>query len=112
MLEMQHLRQMHCTMWLEAVREIISAEDSEIKFIISDHGVTSYHPDCPPGHEYLHKDAPKTEPGPRDGCPCGSGTTYGDCCRDMEPGADARSQVISSDLERSVDGKFRNFEPH
>jgi len=237
MLEMQHLRQMHCTMWLEAVREIVSAEDSEIKFIISDHPVTIYHPDCPPGsfnctypndpdialrgsqtlfpldrdhcliltnldyakdtnradllvprenarhfgrtiaridawirtrklasqnvvavnhilksrarrfiaateeawlypetsastdwktngqillppknelwhfggeiyvgyndgrsdyqdaygrtsrgHEYLHKDALKTELGPHDECPCGSGTTYGDCCRDIEPG--------------------------
>lgn len=48
MLEMQHLRQMHCTMWMEAVREIVSAEDSEIKFIITDHPVTIYHPDCPP----------------------------------------------------------------
>lgn len=236
MLEMQHLRQMHCTMWLEAVREIVSAEDSDVKFIISDHPVTIYHPDCPPGssnctypndpdialrgsqtlfplgkdhcliltnldyakdanradlleprenarhfgrtiarvdawirtrklasqdvvavnhilksrarrfiaateeawlypettastvwktngqillppknelwhfggeiyvgyndghsdyqdaygrtsrgHEYLHKDAPKTEPGPHDACPCGSGKTYGDCCRDIEP---------------------------
>lgn len=236
MLEMQHLRQMHCTMWLEAVREIVSAEDSDVKFLISDDPVTIYHPDCPPGssnctypndpdialrgsqtlfpldkdhcliltnleyandmnradlleprenarhfgrtiaridawirtrklaaqdvvainhilksrarrfiaateeawlypettastdwktngqillppknelwhfggeiyigytdgrsdyqdaygrtsrsHEYLHKDAPKTEPEPHDGCPCGSGKTYGDCCRDMAP---------------------------
>ncbi len=49
MIEMQHLRQMHCTMWMEAVREIVSAEDSDIKFIITDHPVTIYHPDCPPG---------------------------------------------------------------
>lgn len=48
MLEMQHLRQMHCTMWMEAVREIVSAEDAQIKFIITDHPVTIYHPDCPP----------------------------------------------------------------
>lgn len=48
MLEMQHLRQMHCTMWMESVREIVSAEESEIKFIITDHPVTIYHPDCPP----------------------------------------------------------------
>lgn len=236
MLEMQYLRQMHCTMWLEAVREIVSAVDSEVKFLISDHPVTIYHPDCPPGssncsypndpnialrgsqtifplgkdhcliltnldyatdldradlleprenarhfgrtiaridawirtrkltsrdvvainhiiksrawrfiaateeawlypdmtaspdwktngrillppkdelwqfggeiyvgyadghsdyqdaygrtsrsHEYLHKDAPKTEPLPHDGCPCGSGQTYADCCRDIQP---------------------------
>lgn len=48
MLEMQQLRQMHTTMWLEAVREIASAEHSEVKFIITDHPVTIYHPDCPP----------------------------------------------------------------
>src|SRR5580658_537871 len=39
MLEMQALRQMHCTMWLEAVREVVSAEDSDVKFIVSDHPV-------------------------------------------------------------------------
>jgi hypothetical protein len=48
MLEMQHLRQMHCTMWVEAVREIVSAEDSDVKFIITDHPVTVYNPACPP----------------------------------------------------------------
>ncbi|MCK5280881.1 MAG: DUF4238 domain-containing protein, partial [Cyclobacteriaceae bacterium] len=48
MLEMQHLRQMHCTMWVEAVREIVSAENSDIKFIITDHPVTVYNPICPP----------------------------------------------------------------
>lgn len=42
MLEMQHLRQMHCTMWIEGVREIVSAEDSNIKFIVTDHPVTIY----------------------------------------------------------------------
>lgn len=40
MLEMQNLRTMHCTMWTEGVREIVSAENSDIKFIISDHPVT------------------------------------------------------------------------
>jgi hypothetical protein len=48
MVEMQQLRQMHCTMWLEAVREIVSAEDSDVKFIITDHPVTIYHPGFPP----------------------------------------------------------------
>lgn len=48
MLEMQHLRQMHCTMWIEAVREIVSAEESEVKFILTDHPVTIYNPACPP----------------------------------------------------------------
>ena len=49
MLEMQRLRRMHITMWVEAVREIVSAEKAAVKFIISDHQVTIYnyasHPD-------------------------------------------------------------------
>lgn len=48
MLEMQSLRTMHCTMWVEGVMEIVSAKDSDIKFIISDHPVTIYNPACPP----------------------------------------------------------------
>ena len=48
MLEMQFLRMMHCTMWVEGVMEIVSAEDSDIKFIISDHPITIYNPACPP----------------------------------------------------------------
>ncbi len=48
MFEMQHLRQMHCTMWVEAVREIVSAERSDVKFIVTDHPVTIYHPECAP----------------------------------------------------------------
>jgi hypothetical protein len=51
MLEMQALRQMHCTMWLEAVREVVSAEDSDVKFIVTDHPVTIYNPLCPPTAE-------------------------------------------------------------
>lgn len=46
--EMQALRQMHCTMWLEAVREVVSAEDSDVKFIVSDHPVTIYNSLCTP----------------------------------------------------------------
>ena len=42
MLEMQHLRQMHCTMWFESVREIVSAEKSDVKFVVTDHPVTAY----------------------------------------------------------------------
>ena len=51
MLEMQFLRTMHCTMWVEGVMEIVSAEDSDIKFIISDHPVTIYNPACPSDSE-------------------------------------------------------------
>lgn len=48
MTEMQYLRQIHCTMWCECVREIVSAEKSDVKFIVSDHPVTAYNPACQP----------------------------------------------------------------
>ena len=51
MLEMQFLRTMHCTMWVEGVMEIVSAEDSDVKFIISDHPVTIYNLACAPDSE-------------------------------------------------------------
>ena len=44
MLQMQALRQMHAAMWSECVREIVSAVNSPVKFLISDHPVTIYHP--------------------------------------------------------------------
>jgi hypothetical protein len=48
MFEMQNIRMMHCTLWTEGVREIVSAENSEIKFIASDHPVTVYNHAAPP----------------------------------------------------------------
>lgn len=48
MVEMQGLRQMHCTMWSECVREIVSADKSPVKFLVSDHPVTIYHREYPP----------------------------------------------------------------
>lgn len=48
MQEMQGLRLMHCTIWAEGVREIVSAEKSDIKFIVSDHPVTIYNPATSP----------------------------------------------------------------
>ena len=42
LVEMQLLRQMFGTVWVEGVREIVSAEDSEVKFLISDHPVTTF----------------------------------------------------------------------
>lgn len=48
MVEMQAIRRMHCTMWVEAVREIVSAKISNVKFIVTDHPVTVYNPACPP----------------------------------------------------------------
>jgi hypothetical protein len=42
MYEMQGIRMMHCTIWVGGVREIVSAESSDVKFIISDHPITIY----------------------------------------------------------------------
>ena len=49
MFEMQGIRMMHCTIWSEGVREIVSAEDADVKFLISDHPVTIYNHAAPPG---------------------------------------------------------------
>lgn len=46
--EMQGIQMMHCTIWVGGVREIVSAEDSDVKFIISDHPVTIYNHAAPP----------------------------------------------------------------
>jgi hypothetical protein len=48
MVEMQGLRFMHCAMWTEGVREIVSADDSDVKFIVSDHPVTLYNASASP----------------------------------------------------------------
>ena len=46
--QMQVLRHMHCTMWSEGVREIVSASKSSVKFLVSDHPITIYHSNFPP----------------------------------------------------------------
>ncbi len=48
MRELQGLRLIHCAMWAEAVREIVSAEDSDVKFIVTDHPITTYNAELPP----------------------------------------------------------------
>ena len=48
MVEMQSLRYMHCAMWTECVREVVSAKNSPVKFLVSDHPITIYHRDLPP----------------------------------------------------------------
>jgi hypothetical protein len=48
MVEMQALRMMHCTMWAEGVREIVSAAGSDVKFIVTDHPVTVYNSQLDP----------------------------------------------------------------
>src|SRR5690606_19437925 len=52
MLELQYVRQMHCTMWFEAVREIVSAKNSDVKFIVSDHPIVTYNAACPPESKF------------------------------------------------------------
>ncbi|MBO9499538.1 MAG: DUF4238 domain-containing protein [Novosphingobium sp.] len=49
MREMQGIRNLHCTIWTEGVREIVSAEDADVKFLISDHPVTIYNHALPQG---------------------------------------------------------------
>ncbi|GLX45026.1 MULTISPECIES: DUF4238 domain-containing protein [Pectobacterium] len=51
MSEMQELRTIHCTLWAEGVRELVSASTSKVKFILSDHPVTVYNYACPPDSE-------------------------------------------------------------
>ena len=48
MFEMQGIRMMHCTIWTEGVRDIVSAQDADVKFIVSDHPVTVYNYAIPP----------------------------------------------------------------
>lgn len=52
MREMQGLQFRHCAMWTEGVREIVSAAESDIKFIVSDHPVTVYNPAFEPNSSH------------------------------------------------------------
>lgn len=62
MVEMQGLRFIHCTMWTEGVREIVSARDSDLKFIVTDHPVTVYNAATPPeSHECAYPKDPPIE---------------------------------------------------
>ncbi|WP_308694536.1 DUF4238 domain-containing protein [Xanthomonas albilineans] len=47
MREMQNLRQMFGTLWAECVHEVVSAEDSGVKFLITDHPVTTFNAGLP-----------------------------------------------------------------
>lgn len=48
MREMQGIRMLHTTIWSQCVREVVSAEDSDVKFIVTDHPVTIYNHAVPP----------------------------------------------------------------
>ena len=50
MVEMQGVRTINCTLWSEGVREIVSAREAGVKFILTDHPVTIYNHACPPAH--------------------------------------------------------------
>jgi hypothetical protein len=49
MREMQGIRMLHTTIWTQCVKEVVSAEDSDVKFIVTDHPVTIYNHAMPPG---------------------------------------------------------------
>lgn len=49
MQEMQGIRMLNITTWTTGVREIVSAEQSPTKFIVTDHPVTIYNHGVPPG---------------------------------------------------------------
>jgi hypothetical protein len=49
MFEMQGIRMLNVTTWTTGVREIVSAENSATKFILTDHPVTVYNHAIPPG---------------------------------------------------------------
>lgn len=48
MREMLGIRMLHTTIWAQCVREVVSAEDSDVKFIVTDHPVTIYNHALPP----------------------------------------------------------------
>ena len=48
MLEMQSIRFLNCTIWTTGVREIVSSEKANVKFIFTDHPVTTYNHAIPP----------------------------------------------------------------
>jgi len=50
LIKMQEVRRMHCTMWAEASMEIVSANNSDVKFIVSDSPVTLYNSVFYPGN--------------------------------------------------------------
>jgi len=47
LVEMQHLRHMFGTLWAESVHEIVSAEDASVKFLLTDHPVTTFNAALP-----------------------------------------------------------------
>lgn len=61
MIQMQHVRRMHCVMWMEGAIEIFEAKQSATKFIFSDHPVTFFNPHVFPKDQSIPEglDAPQ-----------------------------------------------------
>lgn len=60
MLYLQAVRKAHCTTWIETAKEIVSAEKSQVKFIVSDNPITLYNPKYHPNkgwHQYEYSDS-------------------------------------------------------
>lgn len=55
LMEMQRLRNLHCAIWTECVWSLIGADNTETKFIISDHPVTLYNRDIFPDSAYARE---------------------------------------------------------
>jgi hypothetical protein len=52
LLEMQRLQNLHCAIWTECVWALVSADDTQTKFILSDHPVTVYNREVFPDSVY------------------------------------------------------------
>jgi hypothetical protein len=52
LIELQKLQNLHCAIWTECVWATVSAEDTQTKFIVSDHPVTVYNRDVFPDSAY------------------------------------------------------------
>lgn len=55
LLEMQRLQNWHCAIWTESIWALVDANDTETKFIISDHPVTVYNREVFPESLYAKK---------------------------------------------------------
>ena len=51
MVELVNLQSISIAIWAESVGEIVSAKDASVKFLITDHPVTTYNFACPPEHK-------------------------------------------------------------
>ena len=55
LIEMQRLQNLHCAIWTECVWALVSADETQTKFIISDHPVTVYNREVFPDSAYARQ---------------------------------------------------------